>query len=327
MGTYIPYSFYAQWQAGFGDQLALAIYGRPGRYTVSWGDGSAGAYRQDQDLNGDGIGDIALAAHRYANDGLYNIAIRPVPGDDLPPRLLRAHVHAHADTGVRAVGNDRDEMFLMSDHADTVRTGNGVNWVSAGGGNDNVVGGNGTDVIDGGAGDDMLRGGGGQDQLFGGDGADVLRGSGGLDLLDGGAGDDRLYAEGNANYLVGGDGRDRLFGGDGSDVLDGGAGVDRLTGGASGDIFTFRADGPERDVITDWSNEGPYSPDYMDVSDWGDGMRFIGTGLFSGATGEVRYVRAASTTIVLADVDGDKVADFSIALVGSFALTSADFLL
>lgn len=96
----------------------------------------------------------------------------------------------------------------------------------------------------GGAGDDIVRGGGGSDTLNGGDGADRLYGYGGADKLHGGNGFD---------LLSGGDGADSLYGGDGNDLLIGGKGSDILTGGAGADVFEFSmADGPQRDVITDF---------------------------------------------------------------------------
>lgn len=326
MATYIPYNYYTLWSGGLGDQVALDIFGQPQRFRVGWGDGSAGNYAQT-DVNGDGVVDAALAFHRYAEDGVYNISVRPIPADDFPPRHLRAYVHAHSDSGRTAAGGDLDDIFLMSEYADKVRTGNGVNWVAAGAGDDSVLGGNGTDFVDGGAGNDVLRGGGGSDQMYGGDGNDVLLGGAGGDLLYGGDGDDRLYSEAGGSYLFGDAGRDRLFGGDERDILTGGPGVDLLTGGAGGDIFSFGPDSLERDIITDWGNEETYSQDYIDLLDWSPGLKFIGADRFSGTSGEVRFVQGDAQTIVFGDVDGDKVADFSIALLGSVTLTASDFLI
>jgi Ca2+-binding RTX toxin-like protein len=331
MATYVYRSYYSSWMGGVGDQAALRISGAPGRYKVNWGDGSGEQYRYNADQSGDGVADYTIATHRYAQDGVYNVAVWQVPANDVPPRLLRAHVHAHADEGRTVRGNDLDEMFLMGEHDDVVRTGNGYNWVAAGGGDDVVIGGYQTDTIDGGAGDDVLRGGAGgeTDYLFGNDGNDVLRGEGGYDQLYGGDGDDRLDANIDGDALYGGAGRDRLLGDRGNDRLEGGAGADILTGGAGGDFFGVGPDETGRDVITDFGNDHSGARDRIDLRGWESafGFKFLGTGGFTGAGEEVRFAQVGDRTVVFGDVDGDKLADFSIALLGQHTLTAADFIL
>ena len=86
-----------------------------------------------------------------------------------------------------------------------------------------------------------------------------------------------------------------------------------------------------RDTIRDFSQA---AGDVIDLSSVdtdagtaGDqAFLWLGTGAFNGTAGAVRYVQGG-TTMVEADLDGDNVADFQIALTGSIALNSNDFIL
>ena len=49
---------------------------------------------------------------------------------------------------------------------------------------------------------------------------------------------------------------------------------------------------------------------------------FIGATAFHGMAGELNYRISGSNTLVQADVDGDKVADFEISLTGAITLTA-----
>ena len=186
----------------------------------------------------------------------------------------------------------------------------------------------GNDTLDGLAGGDTLRGEGGRDTLLGGTGADSLFGGNGKDLLEGSNGVDRL---------VGGNGNDELHGGNGGDVVYGGAGRDTMSGGDGDDVFVFRsiADSPAPSIRRDHILDFTHGEDHIvlstidaDTMTAGDqNFTFIGTTQFSGAAGELRYIKFASATIIMADVDGDKVADFGIRLDGSMDPMGTDFLL
>jgi hypothetical protein len=54
---------------------------------------------------------------------------------------------------------------------------------------------------------------------------------------------------------------------------------------------------------------------------------FIGAKGFSGKVGELRYVAKASDTIIYADLNGDKKADFAIHLDDRVILVASDFIL
>jgi serralysin len=141
-----------------------------------------------------------------------------------------------------------------------------------------------------------------------------------------GAGNDRLNGNEAANRLESGAGNDMLSGFGGDDVMIGGSGSDTLTGGAGADRFIYLANadsavGAGRDVITDFAQ----GSDLIDLSGL-NASKFIGTGLFSGQAGQVRYATFDGTTIIELDSNGDRLADFQLELDGSLPLKFGDFL-
>jgi Ca2+-binding RTX toxin-like protein len=228
-------------------------------------------------------------------------------------------------------------------------------------GNDRLTGSAFDDVLFGGPGDDVLAGGGGFDTVsyakvtrwmrvdletgvaigegrdtlngieavIGSDFNDSLRGDALGNALYGGVGDDQIWGRA---------GDDRLFGGDGADVLYGGLGADRLTGGAGPDTFLFRAlaestlAGDGRDRIMDFDQAGG---DLIDLRDIDANLRaagdqaftFIGSAPFSGTPGELRTALIGTTTVLMGDVNGDRVAELAISLDGAPPLTASGLLL
>ncbi|WP_371823345.1 calcium-binding protein [Paracoccus sp. Z118] len=231
---------------------------------------------------------------------------------------------AGADT---LFGDDGDDTIQGGDGADLIHDGAGNDVVDAGAGDDTVFGKDGDDTLDGGAGHDVLWGGLGHDFLLGGDGEDWLSGDGGDDWIDGGAGADTLH---------GGWGRDTLFGGQGADLLDAGHGDDRLIGGGAGGMDTLIGGGGADEFVLLPDSGGPV---FMRVQDFTrgtdrvgfdmDGLTFIGDAAFSGA-GQVRWMRyddlAGGGVLLIADLDGDRVADMGIYLEGLDSLSFGDLL-
>lgn len=176
--------------------------------------------------------------------------------------------------------------------------------------------------------------------------------------------------------LVGLGGDDILIGGDGDDVLWGDActgaeaggvdpagchnGADTLIGGGGMNIFAFNTAAESNATHTDVIADFVQGSDAIGIG----GMcwkhraficSYIGTALFSGIVGEVRYTisyppsgsiktpvnlnRSARKlfrswarsgqpyTTVTADMDGDGAADFKVVLLGAFDLAPSDFLL
>jgi Ca2+-binding RTX toxin-like protein len=159
----------------------------------------------------------------------------------------------------------------------------------------------------------------------------------GFESASGGSGNDRLHGTSKANQLQGQGGNDelrgyagndRLEGGFGEDTLEGGAGKDTLWGGADGDWFVYTSikdsgvTAATRDIIMDFAPDG-FLGDLIDLSAIdangsaaGDAaFNFIGThALFSGTAGELRAYWTADGQVVEGDVNGDRKADFSIAI-------------
>jgi serralysin len=156
-----------------------------------------------------------------------------------------------------------------------------------------------------------------------------------IENLIGGSGDNIFTGSSGANVLDGGAGNDQLSGGGGTDTLIGGLGQDKLTGGSGADIFRFESVldslGGARDRIMDFTR----GSDKIDLSEIdaisgtteNDSFRFVGTNAFSGAAGELRFFKSGTTTIVEADVNGDRIADFQIEVANSVTPTASDFLL
>lgn len=194
-------------------------------------------------------------------------------------------------------------------------------------GDDSLDGGGGDDSLNGGLGDDSIAGGSGRDRTSGGHGHDDIDGEAGDDRLDGNAGRDTIDGGDGADALAGGDDVDALWGGAGNDVLRGGRGGDQLHGGAGRDVFVFKTVeegglGRFDDVIADFTR----GQDRIDLRDFD--LDYIGRGRFSvEGDAEVRLEGFTGGVRVIADVDGDGRADFSMEVNGVAFLSAGDFML
>ncbi len=138
--------------------------------------------------------------------------------------------------------------------------------------------------------------------------------------------------------LVGAGGNDYLYGGSDNDKLTGGMGADDLWGGSGADTFIFKSikettvSGVGRDTIFDFSTR---QKDKIDLSaidanttkGGNQAFSFIGTKAFGGKAGELRYEKAKSDTYIHGDVNGDKIADFTIHLDDRVSLSKGYFIL
>ncbi len=150
----------------------------------------------------------------------------------------------------------------------------------------------------------------------------------GKDIAVAGAGNDRL--EGRfAN--------DTLYGGDGNDLVIGGLGGDIMSGGAGRDIFDFdsKLESQEKLGSRDFILDFQHLVDDIDLSTidatstvgGNQAFKFIGTALFTGEAGELRYQKSSGHTFVMADITGDGVPDLMIELNKLINLTKNDFIL
>lgn len=267
--------------------------------------------------------DIELLEH--AGEGIDLVKAESTFG--LDPNFENLELIGSGD--FRAVGNSLDNTITGNIGDNDLRGRGGADTMSGGAGDDKLFGAAGNDVLSGDEGDDRLWGGADNDTLNGAEANDDLSGGRGVDVLAGGDGEDELRGGAGHDTLDGGDDDDRLFGGRGNDSLAGGEGEDWLLGGPGKDIVTGGLDadtfvfirvfhslpGDQRDEITDFAAaEG----DVIDLSridadvhtGEDDGFAFIGARSFSANAGELRF----TSGLLEGDVNGDRVADFQIAL-------------
>jgi pectate lyase len=296
-------------------------------------------------------------AYVRSNAGVGHLGNSPPPPDTLPPPTGPVPTNPTPPTSpptsdVTVKGTENGDVLTGSSGNDVIDGAGGEDRISGADGddrlsggsdNDTLSGGNGNDIVLGGEGRDSLFGDAGHDRLDGGASADRLDGGGGMDTLAGGTGNDVLTGGDNDDAIDGGAGKDVLLGGAGNDVLAGGADSDKVEGGAGKDIlsggdrldsFVFRsaADTPMgtgRDVIVDFLGDRvDLSLIDAKASEAEDqAFTFVGEQSFSGAQGELNFVRDASVTLVQGDVDGDRTADFQIEFAKVMVFTANDFLL
>jgi Ca2+-binding RTX toxin-like protein len=216
-------------------------------------------------------------------------------------------------------------------------------------GTDLIQGKDGSEVLNGGAGDDVLFGEGGNDVLDGGAGNDTLNGGDGADTAtyadatagvtvdltagtaSGGAGADLLSniesVTGSAfgDTLHGSSGANTLDGGAGDDFLIGAGGGDRLTGGTGADTFVYQAVSDSAtahpDLIMDFSHA---DGDKIDVSAIAS---FTFVDHLTHHADQLAVVDAGHGVYkVVADINGDGVADLTINVHSASALVAGDFI-
>ncbi|TSD88556.1 hemolysin [Mycobacterium sp. KBS0706] len=260
-----------------------------------------------------------------------------------------AAVTVNLTTGVGTGGDATGDSFnsvedlIGSRFADTLTGDAGANDLRGGDGNDVLSGLAGDDTITGGAGADTINGGAGVDGAFYTKSnvavtVNLATGQG----FNGHAQGDLLIDIENAggsefnDTLIGSSGKNTLSGDLGDDIIRGGGGADQLIGGAGADKFVFTAtsDSPFQagDLIRDFSHA---QGDLIDLSgiDANTGaagdqaFTFIGTALYSGTAGELRFANTAPGVVTIAgDVNGDGTSDFHINLYGT-SVTASDFVL
>lgn len=187
----------------FGASGDDSIFGNNGNDTLNGQDGNDflhGLNGRDQMNGGSG------ADFFRGGDDFDFVDYEDAPGD------LIVTLDSNANDGVFGEGDN------LESGIETIRGGNGNDYIEGDGRINQIHGGPGADTILGGSGDDRLIGDAGPDRLYGTSGDDTLEGGGGHDHLFGGSGRDQLF---------GGQGNDRLHAIDREeDTLFGGAGID-----------------------------------------------------------------------------------------------------
>lgn len=262
-------------------------------------------------------------------------------------------------------GNDAKNTLMGHDGDDSLSGGAANDDLFGGQGRDRLLGGAGNDVLDGGSGADHMDGGDGRDivsylsatrsvrvdlqdaSLMYGDAVgdtfwdvEVFLTGDGVDQLRGNAQDNTFYTGALSDRLYGRAGDDHLFGQTGADAFYGGLGADTMTGGDQAGrrdrfiYFNMAESGVgagQRDVITDFiAGEDRIELSRFDADTTlggKQGFAFVGDLGLSGQAGELGYLHENGNTIVVADVDGDGVADFEIELTGVMDLSAQDFLI
>jgi aryl-phospho-beta-D-glucosidase BglC (GH1 family) len=194
------------------------------------------------------------------------------------------------------------------------------------------------DYVDAKGGDDVIAGVGSRDYIDGGTGSDTIsyHWSGArvdVDLMrasqrSGDANGDVLV---NIENVTGSNGNDLLAGNNGANVLNGLGGQDTLTGRGGKDRFVFSsAADANGDVVTDFRSGDKLDFSRIDANAGRAGNQaftWLDTGKFTGAAGQLREYDLNGVHYVAGDVDGDRVADFTIKLSGVSNLNAGDLLL
>ncbi len=148
------------------------------------------------------------------------------------------------------------------------------------------------------------------------DAGQFFRGNGKAETLTGTSGDDVLRAKGGA---------DAVDGGAGDDILWGGGRNDRLTGGTGADTFIYNHERESQaitdrfDLLTDFSvadgDRIKLSPIDANTLAGGDQAFVLAGAAFTGQAGQLIQHSASGVLMIEGDMNGDRVADFAIALM------------
>jgi Ca2+-binding RTX toxin-like protein len=157
--------------------------------------------------------------------------------------------------------------------------------------------------------------------------SEAINGTAAADRIEGGSGADKLFGYAGDDVMFGGAGKDRLYGGVGSDRLTGGADVDRFYFHGLKEVGVGAG---KRDVITDFRAG---QDDIVIEKFGGVAFKFVAKegASFTGTKGEIIWdkIDAAGTsndhTLVSVDLNGDRLGDFQIDLVGLINLKVNDF--
>lgn len=287
----------------------------------------------------DGLGGSDVMAGGQGNDTYYvdDAADVVVEGATGGSDTVRASTDF-----VLAAGIQVEKLYATNDSSGVALTGNEFSHnILGAGGDDTLTGGSGNDTLSGLAGADTMAGGVGNDIMIvdnaddvvvelAGEGNDTVKASVDYTLATGSSVEKMYSTSSSGVSLAGNELANSLFGNAGNDILDGAGGADRLTGGAGNDTFVFKSVSETGNTSMDRIQD--FTPgDLIDLTgmeaETGLSFDFIGSSVFTGLPGELRFAAAGANTMISGDINGDAVSDFKILLIGTHNLTGGDFIL
>lgn len=193
-------------------------------------------------------------------------------------------------------------------------------------------------VIRGSTGPQMLIGMSGDDTLIAGPQKNVIRAGPGTTTVKAGSGADMIFGGSGACTVIGSTGGMTVIGGSGPMTIDAGTGQAVITAGTGVESFVF---GPGHTggmtlATADVINRFHANPaNTIDLSAFdallpagsSGHLDFIGSAAFDGGAGELRYVATAAGVRLFGDLNGDKVADFTLTLPKLSTIAASDFIL
>lgn len=192
-----------------------------------------------------------------------------------------------------------------------------------------IHGGTGPQLLIGLSGDDSLTAGPQKNVIRAGPGTTVIHAGSGADTIYGGSGTSTVYGSTGGMTVIGGTGPMTIHTGTGQAVITCSTGQETLifSPGHTGGMTLATAD-----VIQQFhANPG----NVIDLSAFdallpagsSGHLSFIGNAAFDGGAGELRYTATATGVRLFADLNGDKLADFTLTLPKLSTISASDFIL
>lgn len=171
--------------------------------------------------------------------------------------------------------------------------------------------------------------------LDGGDATDWLWDNLGDDTVRGGLGNDLVSGDFGNDLVYGDDGDDAVEGGEGNDLIRGEGGADTLYGDTGADQFTYATAAESTVAGFDRIMDFVRGMDKIDLSAIDANSAVAGNQTFNWTGAQPFFASPADLyfrssligSVVEGDLNGDKIADFRVVVVGVYDMSAADFVL